>query len=390
MKTNHFIEVGHSQKQKTGQNIAGDVFLSKKMAKGDRVVSVLADGLGSGIKACVPASLTARMALEYVTGHIEIRRAAEIILNAMPVCPQRKISYSTFSVVDADINGMAYVIEHGNPPFILIRGNQAISVPHNVLRQPKWHNREINFSEFETQIGDRIILLSDGVSQSGIGSEKYPLGWGEENLIHFIQNMIEENPEISARKLSQFIANRALMNDGGLAGDDITCGVVYFRKPRHLILLTGAPYSPKKDSEYAHRLDVSDGMKVICGGTTANIISRELQRNVTMDLSVVDPEIPNTSNMDGVDLVTEGCITLGKVLEIFESGNFDQRKNGATRLANLLLQSDVIDFLVGTKINEAHQNPNIPVELDIRRNIIKQIMKILEEKYLKQTSIEYF
>lgn len=384
-----FIEVDHCQVRKSGQNIAGDVFLSRKTELGNRVVSVLADGLGSGVEAGVLASLTAQMALEYVTGNIATRRAAEIVMDALPICPTRRISYTAFTIVDTNMQGTTRIIEHGNPRFILIRDGDEVPVKQEIVTEERWNGRRLAYSEFDATFGDRIIFFSDGVTQSGIGSEEYPLGWSMDGARDYILDHIQGNKDISARSLSQLIVNQAMRNDGRHAGDDITCGVIYFRHPRKLLVLTGPPYDKNRDSECARLIDTYEGHTVICGGTTANIVARELDRSVTMDLTDIDPEIPTTSNMEGVDLVTEGCLTLGKTAQILESGNIPLRDNGATRLVNMLLQSDIIEFMVGTRINEAHQNPHLPVELDIRRNVVKKIVGLLEEKYLKEVRVDY-
>lgn len=389
MNTGPYIEADFCQLHKDGQNIAGDVFLSRKLQDGNRVVSVLADGLGSGVEACVLASLTARMALEYVTGNIETRRAAEIVMDALPLCPDRKISYSTFTIIDANIHGATRIIEHGNPQFLLVRDGQVIPVERSVLRADRWNGRSLAYSEFEVTFGDRIILFSDGIAQSGMGSSEYPLGWGIEKTSEYILNYIRKHPDVSARTLSQVMTNRARHNDGGRPGDDISCGVIYFRHPRRLLVMTGPPYDESLDRECALLIDRYKGHTVLCGGTTANIVARELDRSVTMDLSDIDKEIPTTSSMEGVDLITEGCLTLGKTAELLESNQMPAHENGATRLVNMLLQSDIIEFLVGTRVNEAHQNPNFPVELDIRRNVVKKIVRLLEEKYLKESRIDY-
>ena len=91
-------------------------------------------------------------------------------------------------------------------------------------------------------------------------------------------------------------------------------------------------------------------------------------------------------------MVTEGIITLGGVAELLESGAKTEtlNQNAVTKMVDLFLDSDRIKFVVGTKINEAHQDPNMPVELEIRRNIVKKIASLLQDKYLKEVHIQYF
>ena len=163
--------------------------------------------------------------------------------------------------------------------------------------------------------------------------------------------------------------------------------MIYLRNPRCLLVVTGPPFSEAKDQELAEIVRSFKGRKVICGGTTAQILARELDEEIEMDLDNLDPEIPPPSRMAGIELVTEGTITLSKVAELLESKRKPEtaRPNAASELVSIMLDSDVINFLVGTRVNNAHQDPNLPVELDIRRNIVKKIASLLEGKYLKDT-----
>jgi hypothetical protein len=386
-----FIDVDFCQQAKHGQVVAGDVFLSRKIKEEGRVITVLSDGLGSGVKAGVLANLTATMALRYTTAFVDVRQSAKTIMDTLPVCEQRKISYSTFTIVDLDADGKTRVIEHGNPPLILLRGQTPVPIERASLTLETWKDRVIQYSEFDTQLGDRIVFFSDGVSQSGLGRAGFPLGWGPERVTDFLRRQIAAENEISSRELSRKLVAEALTNDGRQAKDDITCGVVYFRRPRRLLVITGPPFSKERDGELAELVQTFDGRKVICGGTTAGIVSRLLDRPVTMSLAQLDPEIPPGAVMAGVDLVTEGTITLAKVAEMLERGNPGElaRKNPAADLVSLMLQSDIVEFMVGTRINEAHQNPNLPVELDLRRNIIRKIACQLESRYLKESRLQF-
>jgi hypothetical protein len=206
-----------------------------------------------------------------------------------------------------------------------------------------------------------------------------------------LQRQIGAENEISARELSHRLVGEALVNDGQAAKDDISCGVIYYRRPRRLLVITGPPFSRERDGELADLVQTFDGRKVICGGTTAGIVSRLLGRGVTMSLAQLDPEIPPAAVMDGVDLVTEGTVTLGMVGELLERGSSGEmaRKNPATDLISLMLQSDIVEFVVGTRINEAHQDPNVPVELDLRRNIVRRIARLLETRYLKEACVRF-
>ncbi len=386
-----FIDVDFCQQAKHGQRVPGDVFLSRKIVEEHRIVSVLSDGLGSGVKASVLANLTATMALRYTSAFVDVRESAKTIMDTLPVCEQRKISYSTFTIVDVDQDGRTRVIEHGNPPLLVVRGTELIPLRGTEITLEGWKDRTIRHSEFNARLGDRIIFYSDGVSQSGMGRCGYPLGWGNENVARFIAQQIDDQSDISALELSRRLLARALENDDRQAKDDITCGVVHFRRPQRLLVVTGPPFRQERDEELASAIRDFQGRKAICGGTTANIVSRLLNRPVTISLATSDAETPPASQMEGVDLVTEGTITLAKAVELLDRpGPLEGNPNNPARaLAALMLESDIVEFLVGTRINEAHQDPAVPVELDLRRNIVRRLTNLLELRYVKETRVRY-
>src|ERR1035437_9073247 len=293
-----FIDVDFCQQAKHGQVVAGDVFLSRKIKEEGRVLTVLSDGLGSGVTAGVLANLTATMALRYTTAFVDVRDSAKTIMDTLPVCEQRKISYSTFTIVDVDADGKTRVIDHGNPPLILLRGQTPVPIERASLTLETWKDRVIQYSEFDTQPDHRIVFFSDGVSQSGLGRAGLPFGWGQERVTDFLRRQISAESEISSRELSRQLVAEALVNDGRQAKDDITCGAIYYRCPRRLLVITGPPFSKERDGELAEMVQTFDGRKAICGGTTAGIISRLLNRPVTMSLAQLDPDIPPAAVMD--------------------------------------------------------------------------------------------
>jgi hypothetical protein len=414
MHAGTFVEVGHFQIPKHGQGAAGDAFLSRKSESDGRIISVLSDGLGSGIKAGVLSTLTATMAMKFVASDMPVKRAAKIIMDTLPVCSERGISYATFTLVDVEPNSRVRIMEYDNPAYVLVRGGMAIEpIKQNskIIRKKSKASpsREalLWYSDYLAEAGDRLVFFSDGVTQSGMGTKLHPMGWGSRATQEFILQSIEEDPQISARELARKVALASQANDAYRTMDDITCGVIYFRKPRDLLVLTGPPVNPERDAQMARDFASFDGKKIACGGTTANILARELGKKVKLELRHADPIVPPFSVMEGADLVTEGIITLGTVAEILERGTVpgsgltsgladslaygetNRKPNAATKIIDLLLDSDRITFIVGTKINEAHQDPNMPVELEIRRNVVKKIQAILSRDYLKEATIKY-
>jgi len=394
MRTNDaFVEVDCRQQQKAGNEICGDVFLSKKIPEENRTILVLSDGLGSGVKANVLASMTASMALNFIKVHSPIDYTAKIIMNTLPVDSFRKISYSTFTIMDIEGNRKVKLIEFGNPSVLIRRkgvfltpDKQEIKIKSEMPAQQKLYT-----SEFEIGLGDRVIFCSDGVTQSGMGNESMPFGWGRRNLCRYVEEVLKEKEDYSAEEVAHAIVKRAVKNDHHISRDDISCGVVYFRRPRKVLFCTGPPFNAEHDRYLAEQISGFPGQVIISGGTTAWIAGRELNRAVNVCLDRSSTDLPPESEMEGVDLVTEGILTLGKVSEYLQRfGHLrDPIMGPAGKILRYFHDNDEIRFLVGTRVNEAHQDPSLPVELAIRRNVVKKIGRLLEEKFLKKVDIKY-
>jgi len=388
-----FIEVNSQQRNCDGEKICGDVFLYRYIREEDRVVAVLSDGMGHGVKANILATLTSTMALNFTREHKEVDRIAEIIMNTLPVCSERKISYSTFTIIDIESSGRATILEYDNPPTIILRGNREFDPAWKkvILEKGKHAGKILKTCSFVPEKEDRIIFCSDGVSQSGMGSDELPFGWERENIASYASKLVTGEKSISASVLAGKIVTMAHKNDDYRAKDDISCAIIYFREPRKLLLSTGPPYEKEKDPELASKVKGFEGKVILCGGTTADIIARELNRKIVDELIFEDPELPPESFLEGIDLVTEGILTLQKVNEILKTFNNSVRlgKGPADKIVKLLMESDEIHFIIGTRINIAHQDPNLPVELEIRRTVVKRIARLLEEKWLKKITFEY-
>lgn len=393
MRKDFYIEVNSLQKNYDGERICGDVFLYRYIKEEGRVIAVLSDGMGHGVKANILATLTSTMALNFTQEHKEVDRIAEIIMNTLPVCSERKISYSTFSILDIESRGRVNILEYDNPRTIILRGNSIFDPAWTkvVLKKGKHTGKVLSNCTFIPAKEDRIILCSDGVSQSGMGTEDLPFGWETENIATYAAQLVSGDPSISASVLAGKIVTMAHKNDSYKARDDISCATIYFREPRKLLICTGPPYEKEKDKELAAKVKAYQGKVILCGGTTADIVARELNRVVVDELIFEDPELPPESFLEGIDLVTEGILTLQKVSEILKTYKNSVRlgKGPADKIVRLVMECDEIHFIIGTRINIAHQDPNLPVDLEIRRTVIKRIARLLEEKWLKKISFEY-
>jgi len=388
------VEIDVQQKRPKGEMACGDVFQSDTSREEGRTILAMSDGIGHGIKASVLATLTATMAVKYTRFHTKPEVAARIIMNALPKSSDGKENYATFTIIEIDPDRTVRIINYDNPRVLIVRNGKSYYPKETELNVRGEENlgKVLRVREFTAFKEDRLIFVSDGITQSGLGTSQFPVGWGWDKMMDFTLNQINRMPDISATKLARKILNQAAMNDDFSVKDDATSGVIYFRDPRKFMLITGPPFYKIKDFDFVGRIRDFDGKKIICGGTTAEIIARELGlevaiQHVRKDLNALPP----VAEMEGFELISEGILTLRKVEEILENYNSDTRLGDTTpeEIVKLLLQHDVIDIIVGTRINWAHQDPEQPIELELRKYVVKRIVQILRNRFFKKVLMEY-
>ncbi len=392
----YHVDIGYFQCNHEGEKICGDVMLSKRLPDEDRILCVLSDGMGHGVKANVFATLTSTILLNLSQEQKDAGRMAGVLMKALPIYSDGGISYATYTIVDISLSeGAVSLLEYDNPATFVLRGTH--------MYEPDWRhvrykgeasirgNPDLRACSFVPQLEDRIVFCTDGITQSGMG-RGLTMGWGRNDLIRYVREAVEAAPDIASAELSKKIVRQASAHDLHSPKDDLTCAVAYFRKPRRTILCTGPPFHIERDTEFALLLNSFDGRKIICGATTTMIIARELRREVT-DEKITDPTLPPSSTMEGVDLVTEGILTLTKVTNllnnIHRSPTVQLGKGPADRIVRLLLDSDEIHFLVGTKINECHHDPTLPVEIEMRRNLVRRLALVLTDRFMKAVTVNY-
>lgn len=378
-----YPEVFSKSLTKKGEELCGDSV--EVVQSGEGIITVMADGLGSGVKASILSTLTVRIASTMVKNKACIEEVVRTVVNTLPVCKVRHLAYSTFSILEINDSGEGRLFEFDNPALIYIRDGKVIRLPYRDL---KIEERKIREYRFSARPGDKIFLVSDGVIHAGIGGI-LNLGWQWTNVTKYLQKLDKRGCFVS-EMVDQLIktCNHMYANN---PGDDTTVVGVGIRKPQLLTLLVGPPRDRSRDAEVVKKLFSSEGRKVICGGTTANIVSRETGKKIVTDIDYADAGIPPIGSMEGIDLVTEGFITLSRCTEMLR--NFINRysfsphfldevrgkKDGASRLMDMLVNhSTHIRFLVGQAVNPAHQNPYLPEGASNKLKIVEELAGILQ------------
>ena len=266
-----FLDIYCQQNNHVGELICGDKFLSRRVKEDGRTIVVLSDGMGSGVKANVLATLTASMAINFTIEQKDLRETAEIIMSTLPICSVRKMSYSTFTIIDIDDSGNTTIVEYDNPLAIIVRNNRIYDPEWSdiVLESDTTKGKKLRTCKYKAGKEDRIFFMSDGIIQSGMGSKANPFGWGLDGVTEYILKIVKSDQFASSSKLSKKVVNMAEIHDGGKSKDDSSCGTIYFREPRKLLFISGPPFDEKNDTEFSLRVQKFQGKKIISGGTTA-------------------------------------------------------------------------------------------------------------------------
>jgi hypothetical protein len=368
------LDIATRQFQKQGEDIAGDAV--RVVSTPDSTIISVSDGLGSGVKANVLATLTVEVACGLSRGDLSLQDIVETLIATLPVCKWRNIAYSTFSVARVYDSGRVTLAEYDCPPALLLADGirpRFVETFECFVR-----DRRIRVAYFRMQPGDVLVQYTDGIVWAGVG-QRLPMGWQEEGIFEFLSATA---PALRGDCTAQAtrLAEQALEYWEGSPGDDGTVVCARYRKARQAVLLTGPPASPERLPAMLQDFLGREGTRLVCGGTTAHLLARHLDVPLEVDDRFLDSDLPPGGKIQGVDLVTEGILTLTRAAEYLRRGIPDDRRDAATCLLDHLLEADGITFLVGTARNPAHQNTGLPESIFLRRLVAEELASRLCER----------
>ncbi len=384
-------DIGWKSINHYGEQLCGDHVDIVEQNENSTII-VLADGLGSGVKASILSTLTSKIISTMMAEGLPIEECVETIAATLPVCSVRGVAYSTFTIMQLIDNEVVELIQYDNPQVIVLRDNKNYDYPKTEINID---GKKIIRSEIRVQENDVFIAMSDGCPHAGIGLA-YNFGWKREDIIDFMETMSVTG--LTAKNLSTILVDECDKLYGHKPGDDATACIVKFRKREPMNILFGPP-SNRDDCDRMMSLFFSkEGKHIICGGTTSSIASKYLRKPLKASLSFEDSDIPPIAHLEGVDLVTEGVITVNRVLEYakdylcentkYEHWNF--KRDGASLICQLLFEEATdINFYVGRAINPAHQNPDLPINFSIKMNLVEELSKCLKMMG-KRIKVSYF
>lgn len=384
-------DIGFRSINHAGEQLCGDHVDVVEQEDGSTVL-VLADGLGSGVKASILSTLTSKIISTMLAAGLSLDECVKTIAQTLPVCSVRGVAYSTFTIIHLIQNRSAEIIQYDNPHVIILRDDSNWDYPKS---ESIIEGKKIYRSMIRLQENDVFIAMSDGCPHAGIGIS-YNFGWKREDIISYMEAM--NLCGYTAKTLSTVLIDEVNRLYGGEPGDDATACVVKVRKRVPMNILFGPP-SNRDDGERMMRLFFSkEGKHIICGGTTSTIAANYLNRPLVASLSFESSDIPPIATIEGVDLVTEGVITVNRVVEyakdyVDANKRYDEwsnKKDGAARISRLLFEEATdINFYVGRAVNPAHQNPDLPINFNIKMNLVQELSKSLIQMG-KRVKVSYF
>ena len=384
-------DIGYKSINHFGEQLCGDHVDVVEENERSSVI-VLADGLGSGVKASILSTLTSKIISTMMAEGLSLEDCVETIAATLPICSVRGVAYSTFTIIHIVNSTDAEIIQYDNPTVILLRNGKNYDYPRTEMNIG---GKKIFKSTIRLCENDIFVAMSDGCPHAGMGLS-YNFGWKREEIIGFLETIADVG--YTAKTLSTILVDECNSLYGGKPGDDTTACVIKVRKREPVNILFGPP-SVKDDADRMMSLFFSkEGKHIVCGGTTSSIAAKYLGKELKPSLEFVRSDVPPIAEIEGVDLVTEGVITMNKVVEyakdalkenaLYEKWSFG--KDGASLICRMLFEEATdINFYVGRAINPAHQNPDLPINFNIKMNLVEELSKSLRAMG-KRIKVSYF
>lgn len=386
------IDASYKSLNKHHEELCGDKVEILKTDDSD--IMILADGMGSGVKANILATLTSKILGTMFLNGASIDECVETIAKTLPVCQVRQVAYSTFSILQIFHNGEAYLVEFDNPSCVFIRDGKLLEIP---FCERTIEGKTIREYRFQVQLNDCFILMSDGVIHAGVG-KILNFGWTWKSMADYA--LTATNATLSSSRLATTLTKACDDLYMQVPGDDTTVAVARIIHSKVVNLFTGPPSNMEDDERLIQDFMKGPSKKIVSGGTTANIVARVLNKKIHTSLNYTDPTLPPTAKIDDIDIVTEGVLTLSRALALMKQyveGNINEKffdeldkDNGGSEIAKCIIEEcTVLNMFVGKAINEAHQNTGLPFDLSIRMNLVEQ-MKDAVTKMGKKATIKYY
>ncbi len=384
-------DIGYRSINHYGEELCGD-HVDVIEQDENSILVVLADGLGSGVKASILSTLTSKIISTMMAEGLSIEDCVSTIAATLPVCSVRGVAYSTFTIIRIADNQYAEIIQYDNPQVIMIRNGENYDYDKTEM---SIGGKKIYKSKIKLMEDDVFVAMSDGCPHAGIGLA-YNMGWQREDIISFLEPI--SCVGYTAKTLSTILIDEVFKLYNGQPGDDATACTVRIRKREPVNLLFGPPSNRDDCNRMMSLFFSKEGQHIVCGGTTSTIAAKFLNKPLIPHMDFIDKDIPPIAEIEGVDLVTEGVITINRVVEYAKDylednesyTHWSYKKDGASLIAKMLFEDATdINFYVGRAVNPAHQNPDLPINFNIKMNLVSELSQCLK-KMGKRIKVSYY
>jgi len=365
------VEIAQSSK-KTG-DVCGDVVDVYRNATSTNIV--LCDGIGSGLKANIYAKMCCARIIHMLREGSSVKRTFETVGETMNKAWGTGDPFSVFTIVSILNTGNTTIMAYDMPSPIFICKQYA-----NVVKSRTyyWKKALIHESHLILRKNEGVVIMSDGITQAGLGNGLIN-GWESEGVVKFV-NLNSYIHNIQYRDLTNSIHKQALKLWGKKYGDDCTVVTAYNKRGITLNVLTGTPESKEDDNSFVMDYMQSEGIKVVCGGSTSMMLARELKKPVEIK-EEMSPIVPPSFIIPGITLATEGMITLNQLFNLLnEDIDSSSGDNIVLELLEYFQTADKILFWVGKSGNIGHNMLELKQQgIQNRLAIVKLIAHKLRE-----------
>ena len=406
------VDIETVQSSKKNGMPCGDVISHRRMGAGTLVIC--ADGLGSGIRAHIGAQMCVARMFESVIQGFSLRKAFSKVATTMQQSRDPGKPFAAFSVARIRPDGNATVLSYDAPAPILVGRHGASALANRPFSLPGGLAIESNC---QLDVDEGILLMSDGITQAGIGYGP-STEWQTEGVVRLVseclaanldltliphrihqealqrwRGMFADQPQRMATRFSPFAKQgtaATTMSSRSDYGDDCSVVLAHCRNGQTLNIFTGPPCDREIDHETVRQFLALPGIKVVCGGTTAQIVAKYLNEPLQVEQEPTSTIAPPRYAIHGVDLVTEGAITLNQMYNIMDEDVSKLSENsGVTELRLLLIVADRVNFVVGMAENNANNDISFLQRGVLSRKVIVPHIVERLEKDGKLVTVKY-
>lgn len=384
------VDIGYKSINHYGEYLCGDHVDVVQQENSSSKVVVLADGLKSGVKASILSTLTSKIISTMMAQGLSLEECVHTIAATLPISSEYGVAYSTFTIMHIIENETMNLIQYDNPMVIMIRDYHVVDYDkvESIIDGKKIYRSEIPLQE-----NDIFIAMSDGCPGAN-NTLSYNKEWTEADIGKFMETISPIG--YTAKTMASILTEECNKLYDGKPIDDTTACIVRMIKRMQVNVIFGPPANPDDCDRMMSLFFSKAGKHIVCGGTTASIAANYLGKPITTNSKYIVKGAPPMSEIEGVDLVTEGVVTIDKVLKYAKEYvgrdesyiEWSVQHDASALISRMLFEEATdINFYVGRAVNPAHQD--VSINFNVKMSLAEELTSCLR-KMGKNVKISYF